>query len=134
MDEDLSFVPQYNRHRNTWAVRDPSNPTSQSPLEVSKAAGSKLIVLQIADIASVNASRKGIASLYAGHGIVAVAAVISNAGAALECAAVRNGGVRVADIRLKSFPCGTFALFKAVVQLSVLFQLLEFRIHRRYRR
>ncbi|KAF2033902.1 NAD(P)-binding protein [Setomelanomma holmii] len=50
-------------------VRDPLHPTSQSLLDVPKAAGSNLIVLQIADTASVDAIKSAIASLPTGHGI-----------------------------------------------------------------
>ncbi|KAH7077381.1 hypothetical protein FB567DRAFT_632244 [Paraphoma chrysanthemicola] len=99
------------------SVRDPAHSTSQTLLDVPKAEGSKLVLIQITDVASSAAIQKGISVLKTEHGISALDIFIGNAGAA----ELSNQLTQTEPSELQKFidinAYGTLQLFKAVLPL-----------------
>lgn len=97
-------------------VRDPSHTTAKSLQSLSKASGSRLVVLEI-DVSSTESIGRGIKSLVSSHNVRALDVVIANAGIAGMSASLASTPVSELQNFINVNAYGQLELFKAVASL-----------------
>ncbi|KAL9473296.1 hypothetical protein ACSS6W_007676 [Trichoderma asperelloides] len=97
-------------------VRDPSHTTAKSLQSLSKAAGSRLVVIKI-DISSIESIGCGIKSLVSTHDVHTLDVVIANAGIAGMSASLALTPVSELQSFINVNAYGQLELFKAVAPL-----------------